>query len=337
MPSRKRLSGVDSLKYDILVTYPIHRDAIDLLRRNANVETRESEQLLSENELASMVRGRDAVIIDGEPFTSKVIAAAERLRVIGRFGVGLERIDMAAATERGIPVTFTPSLSEAVADHTFALILAAARRVVEIDQAVKSGVWVTEPFLSHDVHGKTLGIIGLGRIGRAVARRAKGFDMRILYYDVVRRPELEREIGIEFVPLTRLLQESDFVSVHTPLTEQTRGLIGAKELSLMKRNAFIVNTSRGAIIDEKALIEALRSNKIAGAGLDVLSSEPPSPDNPLLKMSNVVITSHVASTTVDTRRRMAMEVAEDVLRVLNGRKPLFLANPEVLNIVKLAD
>jgi phosphoglycerate dehydrogenase-like enzyme len=152
-----------------------------------------------------------------------------------------------------------------------------------------------------------------------------------------RRPELEREIGLQFMPLTGLLQESDFVSIHTPLSEQTRGLVGAREFSLMKKDAIIVNTSRGPVVDEEALIEALKSKKIAGAGLDVLSTEPPAPDNPLMKMSNVVITSHVASVTKETRIRMAMDVAEDVLRVLNGRKPRFLANPEVLESRKLAD
>jgi len=152
-----------------------------------------------------------------------------------------------------------------------------------------------------------------------------------------RRPELERELDTQFTALTNVLQESDFVSIHTPLSEQTRGLIGAREFSLMKRDAFIINTARGPIIDEEALIEALRSKTIAGAGLDVLSIEPPAPDNPLLKMSNVVITSHVASVTADTRRRMSMEVVEDVLRVLDGRKPLFLVNPDVLKVRELRD
>jgi glyoxylate reductase len=325
------------MKYNILVTYPIHEEGIELLRKHANVDVRESEQLLSEGAIASLVPGRDAVIINGEWFTSKVIEAADRLRVIGRFGVGLERIDLAAATRLGIPVTFTPSLSEAVADHTFALMLATARRIVEIDKSVRSGMWHAEWFLGHDIYGKTLGVVGIGRIGAGVARRAKGFDMKVLYNDLDRRPELEREIGLQFMPLTGLLQESDFVSIHTPLSEQTRGLVGAREFSLMKKDAIIVNTSRGPVVDEEALIEALKSKKIAGAGLDVLSTEPPAPDNPLMKMSNVVITSHVASVTKETRIRMAMDVAEDVLRVLNGRKPRFLANPEVLESRKLAD
>jgi len=325
------------MKYDILVTYPIHQDAVELLRRYADVQTRESEELLSEDEIASQVPGRDAVIIDGEPFTSKVMEAADRLRVIGRFGVGMEELDLAAATRLGIPVTFTPSVSEAVADHTFGLMLATARRIAEIDCAVKSGIWVTEPFLAHDIYGKTLGIVGLGRIGAAAARRARAFNMRILYFDLYRRPELERELGIQFTSLANLLHESDFVSIHTPLSEQTRGLIGSRELSQMKRNAFIINTARGPIIDERALIEALRSKTIAGAGLDVLFAEPPANDDPLMKMSNVVITSHVASVTVDTRIRMSMEVVEDVLRVLGGRKPRFLANPEVLKVRELAD
>jgi glyoxylate reductase len=264
----------------------------------------------------------DAILLSGAP----------RLRIVSNMAMGYDNIDVAAATAHGVLVANTPGvLTETTADFAFALLLAAARRVVEGDRLARSGGWRSwHPsfLLGHDVYGATLGIIGLGAIGRAVARRARGFAMRLLYFDSQRRPELEAELDVHFVPLGTLLQESDFVSLHVPLTGGTHHLIGRRQLGLMKPTAILINTSRGGVVDQQALCEALSSGRIAGAGLDVAEVEPVPAGDPLLDLDNLTLTPHIASASVATRARMADMAAEAILSALRGEKPANLVNPQ---------
>ena len=271
----------------------------------------------------------------------KLLKEAKNLRIISQYAVGYDNIDVEAATEMGIYVTNTPEvLTEAVADFTWALILSLMRRVVEADSFVRSGEWWRlgtgwhpEMMLGTEVYGKTLGIIGMGRIGKAVARRAIGFGMRVIYYDVRRlSPEEENELKAEFVDLDTLLSEADIVSIHTPLTPNTAHMINEDSLKKMKKSAYLVNTARGGVADTKALIKALQNGWIAGAALDVFEEEPLPPDNPLTRMSNVVLAPHLASGTRETREKMAELVAENLLTFAQGKVPPNLVNKEVINV-----
>lgn len=261
-----------------------------------------------------------------EEVDDELLRHTPRVRLVARLGVGYDRIDVEACTRRGVYVTYTPNvLSNAVAELTLGLMLCLSRRIIEADRYVRTE-WAkagrpTLP-LREDLYGKTLGIIGLGRIGTEVARRAKAFGMRIVYYDKIRRREIEEELEATCLSLEDLLRNSDFVSIHVPLTPETRGLIGEGELRMMKKTAYIINTSRGKVIDEEALIRALRERWIAGAGLDVFESEPLPLDSPLIRMDNVVLTPHMGTHTVETRRLMVSTVAEEIRRVLTGKPPL---------------
>ncbi|MGQ9513750.1 MAG: 2-hydroxyacid dehydrogenase [Thermoproteota archaeon] len=218
------------------------------------------------------------------------------------------------------------------------MIISIMRRIPQAIENVRLGLWNRGLELGRDMHNKTIGIIGLGDIGSRVARRARGFGMRILYSDSIRKsPEVENELQATYVPLDTLLQMADIVSIHVPLTDKTRKMIGRRELSLMKKDAFLINTSRGGVIDEEALYDALKKGTISGAALDVLTEEPPSPDNPLLRMKNLIVTPHMASATEENRRRMAVVIAKDVTRVLEGRKPLYPLNPEAVKEKRLID
>ncbi|HVG95608.1 MAG TPA: D-glycerate dehydrogenase [Chloroflexota bacterium] len=258
---------------------------------------------------------------------------APNLKVISGFGVGYDYVDVPEATRRGIMVCNTPgTLTETTADQAWALLLAAARNVARGDQFVRSGAWQKyEPalLLGADVHGATLGIVGLGAIGSAVARRATGFGMRILYSGRSRKPEAEALTGAEYRPLDDLLKESDFVSLNCALTPETRGLIGDRELGLMKPTAILVNTARGGVVDQRALATALRAGQIAGAGIDVYEKEPVDADDPLLACESAVLVPHLGSATHPTRARMARVAAENIVAGLQGRRPAHLVNPEV--------
>ncbi|MCX8165244.1 MAG: glyoxylate reductase [Acidilobaceae archaeon] len=266
------------------------------------------------------------------------LLSASRLRIVAQYAVGFDNIDVKCATEHGIYVTNTPGvLTEATAEHTWALILAVARRVVEADHFVRWGEWwrlstAWHPLmlLGTELEGKTLGIVGLGRIGSRVAEIAKAFRMRVLYYDVERRKELEEKLGIEYKELDELLAVSDIVTLHTPLTPETRGLIGEERLRRMKRTALLINTARGAVVDTNALVKALREGWIAGAALDVFEREPLEPNHPLTALKNVVLTPHIASATRETRMRMAELVAENLIAFYEGREPPTLVNKEVV-------
>ncbi len=265
---------------------------------------------------------------------AELMAVAPRLKVVSNYAVGYDNIDVPTATRRGIVVGHTPEvLTETVADFAVALMLAAARRLVEGDGYTRAGKWSTwEPFLlaGQDFFGATLGLIGLGRIGSAVARRAKGFQMRIFYHDVYRRRDLEESLGIEYKEFDEVLRAADFISVHVPLSEQTRHLIGRPQFKLMKKTAVFVNTSRGPIVDQQALTEALASRQIYAAGIDVFEREPIPGDDPLLKLDNVVVAPHIASASIPTRTKMAIIAAQNLVAVLQGRTPPHPVNPEVL-------
>jgi len=272
-----------------------------------------------ETELIAALQSCRAIIAGGEAITRAVIEGCPELKVIARFGVGVDKVDVAAATERGIPVAIATN-EEAVADLAFALLLCLARRLVEADAFTRGGGW--GPFHGADVWRQTVGVIGTGRIGSALMRRARAFEMRILCHDVRPNPELARSLGAEYAPLDRLLAESDFVSLHCPITDGTRGLIGRRELGLMKPSAFLINTARAPIVDEAALADALREKRSAGYAVDVYEPAPPPRDWPLFAFPNVIATPWMASWTPGNLRRMEVACAETVLRVLSGRPPL---------------
>jgi lactate dehydrogenase-like 2-hydroxyacid dehydrogenase len=311
----------------VLVTKRIFPEAIELLRRGVEeIDYEETDDGLPAAELLSRARGKQAIVASlVDKFTPEVLDKLDGVKVIANVGVGYDNINVPAATARGILVTNTPDvLTETTADLAWALLLAAARRVVEGHHYVHSGEWrkwAIDLLVGRDVHHKTLGIFGLGRIGQAVARRARGFSMRLLYHDLQRAPEgVEKELGTEFVDKEKLLRESDFVSLHVPLLDSTRKLIGEPELRMMRPTAILVNTSRGPVVDEAAVARALRERWITSAGLDVFEREPQV--NPeLLKLENVVLAPHIGSASVETRRRMSMLAVENALAALQGRRP----------------
>ena len=275
-----------------------------------------------------------AAVLGTDRWTAALMDQAPHLRIIALTAVGFDSVDLAAATERGIIVTNTAgSLTDTVADLVLALMLAVARRVPESERWLRAGNWhaVGVTPMGRDVHHSTLGILGMGRIGAAVADRARGFQMRVLYHDTVRREDLERQHGYRFVTLDTLLRESDFVSLHTALTPETRGMIGESELAKMKPTAFLINTSRGPVVNEGALIAALQAGRPAGAGLDVFETEPIDLESPLLKMETVVALPHVGSATEATRQAMVDLATDNVLTVLQEKPPLTPVNPEVLS------
>jgi glyoxylate reductase len=265
---------------------------------------------------------------------AELMNQAKRLKVVSNCAVGFDNIDVPEATRRGIIVGNTPGvLTDTTADFAFALLMAAARRVVEGDRIVRAGKWKTWGpmiLLGQDIHNATLGIVGFGRIGLAVAKRAQGFGMKIIYADVVRNKQAESELGIEYVDMDRLLAESDFITVHTNLTPETHHLIGQKQFEKMKRTAIIINTSRGPIVDNMALYEALRNGKIAYGALDVTEPEPMPADHPLLTLDNAIVVPHIASASVATRTKMALMAADNLIAGLKGEMPPNPVNPEVL-------
>jgi lactate dehydrogenase-like 2-hydroxyacid dehydrogenase len=318
----------------VLITKRIYPEAIDFIRQHCEIDYEESDNGLSPDELRKRIAGKHAVVSQlTDKFTPELIADLEGIKIIANVAVGFDNINVPAATEAGILVSNTPDvLTDTTADFAFALLLAAARRVVEGYHYLRDGKWqkwAIDLLVGQDVHHKTLGIIGLGRIGQAMARRGKGFSMRILYADAQRAPvELEEELGAEFVSLDKLLSDSDFVSVHVPLSEATKGLIGAAELKQMKATAILVNTARGPVVDEKAVAEALAAGTIAGAGLDVFEKEPHVYPG-LFELPQAVLAPHIASASVDTRRKMSMMAVENAVAALQGRRPANLLNPQL--------
>lgn len=270
---------------------------------------------------------------------SEVYDAAPNLKIVAQMAVGFDNIDIVGATKRGICVTNTPGvLTETTADFAWTLLMAVARRVVEADHYVRNGEWKVgwHPmmFQGRDVYGATIGIVGLGRIGCAIAKRAQGFDMKVLYYDVVRRPDFEKKYNIKFTKIDQLFQEADFVTINAPLTKETKNLVDEKKLKSMKKTAYLINNARGPIINEKALYKALKEGWIAGAGLDVFEQEPTPKENPLLQLSNVVMAPHISSSSFETRSKMSEMVAENLVTFFEGRTPPNLVNPKFMDAKK---
>lgn len=312
-----------------------------MLLRACQVSLNNKPRPPSRAEMLKNIAGKDGILcmlsdkIDGKVMNT----AGPNLKVISSYSTGFEHIDVKEATARGIYVTYTADiLAEATADLTFALILACARRIINADRYVRENKWKVgwspDLMLGYDVHGTTLGIIGLGRIGAALARRARGFNMKILYHNRSRNHQLESDLGAGYAELDDLLAKSDFVSIHSSLNSASRQMINKNKLPLMKKTAFLINTARGNIVNEADLAKALRSNKIAGAALDVYENEPLSRTSALLKMKNVVLLPHIGSATYQTRSMMAEVAAKNLLNVLAGKEPdsRFLVNPEVKNI-----
>ena len=310
----------------IVVARPVPEEALALLRPRAEVSVGPAEPPLpTPDELRAMVRDADILYtLPGARVDAAVIDAAPELRMIATLATGYDSIDVGEARKRGIPVTYAPGiLDETTADGAFALLLATARRLGEAERFLRAGKfhgWTPFMFLGQDVHHATLGIVGMGRIGAQVARRAKGFEMRVLYSDERRNDRLERDLGISYAPLDRLLAESDFVSLHVPLMPTTRHLIDAAALRKMKRTAVLINTSRGPVVDERALAEALRDGVIAAAGRDVFERVP-EVEPRLRELENVVLLPHIASASEGTRTRMAVRAAQNILAFMDG-KPL---------------
>ena len=320
----------------VYVTRRLPQPALDIIRPIADFTLWDREDVPPAREVLL----REVTQVDGllslltDRIDGEVMDAAPRLRVVSNFAVGFDNIDIPAATQRRIVVTNTPEvLTETVADFAFCLMLAAARRLVEGDRYARDGKWKTwEPLLlaGQDMYRATLGLIGLGRIGSAVARRAKGFEMRVMYYDPFRREDLEQSLQIEYRPFTDVLRQADFISVHVPLSEQTRHLIRRDQFSMMKPTAVFVNTSRGPVVDQQALAEALAARRIFAAGIDVFEREPVPTDDPLLAQGNAIVAPHIASASIPTRIRMATLAAENLVAVLQGKRPPNPVNPEVL-------
>ncbi len=324
----------------VFVTREIPERGLRIIKERINAEVWSGYAPPSKQVIIQKVANVDAIIsLLSDEIDAKVFDAAPNLKIVAQLAVGYDNIDIKEATKRGIYVTNTPGvLTETTADFAWTLLMALARRIVEADRYIRSGKWRVgwhpSMILGRDVNRATIGIVGLGRIGQAVAKRAKCFNMQTLYYDVARKPELEEDLGVEYVELDKLFIKSDFISLHVPLTKSTYHLINEKKLKLMKKTAYLINNSRGPVVDENALYKALITGQIAGAGLDVFEQEPTSIGNPLLELENVVVAPHISSASYETRSRMAEMAAENLVAFFEDRVPPNLVNKEVLDIKK---
>lgn len=320
----------------VFVTRKIPGNHLEKLEKlGYEVSVSEFDRALTGEELVERVKGVDAIIsmvterVDGDLMD----VAGPQLKIIANYAVGFDNIDVGSATDRGIVVTNTPSdeVNESVAEHTWSLILALANRIVEADEFVRQGHfrgWEPDLFLGTNLIGKTLGIIGLGRIGTMVARRAQGWKMQIVYFKRTRDLTCEKEMGILYCPLEDVLKKSDFLTLHVPLTEETRYMINKETLAKMKKGAYLINTARGKIVNEKHLIDALKSEQLAGAALDVFDDEN-DVSSELLKMSNTITTPHIGSATHQAREKMGEMAIEAIIEALSGKKPKTIVNEEV--------
>jgi glyoxylate reductase len=320
----------------VFVSRRLIGDAVERLQAIAEVDVWPEDDPPPYTSLVEAAARSDGILVNiADRVDEALLFAAPELRIVSQLAVGYDNIDVAAATQRGVLVTNTPGvLTDTTADMAFALLLAQARRLPEGATAIRDGEWGEwKPWflLGRDLTGKTLGIAGLGAIGAAMAQRALGFGMRVVYTSRQRKPELEASLGVEWRDLPQLLAEADYVSLHVALNDETRAMIGTAELRQMKRDAVLINTARGGVVDQAALIEALREGVIAGAGLDVFESEPLAPDSPLVTMPNVVIAPHLGSATVETRGRMSDLAVDNLIAFLRGERPPHCVNPEVLN------
>jgi D-3-phosphoglycerate dehydrogenase len=295
-----------------------------------HLEYNQLGRVYREEDLLEVISEYDAIIVGLDEVTKKVISKGKKLRVIGKNGVGVDNIDIKAANEAGIYIVNTPGAnSHSVADYTVGLMLSIGRLIPQVNYITKNGGW--KRFIGRELWNKTVGIVGTGNIGQEVARRLKGFNCEILAYDIVKDEEFIRKYGVCYLELDELLQRADYVSIHLPLNKATRGLIDSARLSLMKKEAYIINTARGGIIDEDALYKALKDGIIAGAASDVFSEEPPG-QHKLLELENFIATSHVGAFTYETSERIGMMLARDIIKVLEGKTPEYLVNNPVSGI-----
>jgi glyoxylate reductase len=317
----------------IFITRKIPELGLDLLRKEHEIEAYPYDRIPTKKEIIKGLKGKDGLLcLLTDPIDREVINSEPKLKMIANYAVGYNNIDVKAATEKGIPVSNTPDvLTDTTAEMAWALLFSVARRTVEGDRFTRAGKfngWAPLLMLGQDISNKTLGVVGTGRIGTAFALKSKGFNMEVLYFDENRNEKLEKELGAKKVDLSTLLKESDYVSLHVPLIDATHHMIGEKELQLMKKNAILINTSRGPIIDEKVLVKALKEKRIFGAGLDVYEQEPII-EKELLALDNVVLQPHSASATTETRTKMAIMAAENMMAGLSGKIPPNCINPEV--------
>ncbi len=314
-------------KKKVFVTREILSEGLKLLQDNFDVDLWTDYAPPSKEIIKEHIKDADAILtMLSDKIDAEIINSAPRLKIIAQLAVGFDNIDLKAASARGIYVTNTPDvLTDASADFSFAQMLAISRRVVEADRYVREGKWKVAwhpgMMLGGSLRGATLGIVGAGRIGQAMARRGRGFDMKILYFSRSAKPEFEKEMGAKRVDLDTLLKESDYVSLHVPLTDKTRGMINADRLALMKKTAYLISNARGPVIDEKALYNALKTHSIAGAALDVFNVEPTPADNPLLGLDNIVVAPHISSGSTETRAKMSVMTASDIVKALTGQRP----------------
>ena len=326
---------MSSSKPRILISRILPEQALEMAGARADVDLYPEDRPMPRAELLARLRGKQGLIcVISEVIDEELLGACPDLRVVSNVAVGYNNVDVAAATKRGVVITNTPDvLTDTTADFAWTLLMATARRLVEADRFVRAGRWKQWEFMllqGGDIHGKTLGIVGFGRIGRAMARRALGFNMRVLYQDAVAADAaIERELRATRVDLPTLLRESDFVTLHTPLIPETKHLINAQSLKTMRKSAYLINASRGPVVDEAALAQALKEGWIAGAGLDVFEEEP-KVDPGLIGLANVTLAPHIASASHGTRIKMATLAVENCLAVLEGKMPPTPVNPEVL-------
>jgi glyoxylate reductase len=331
---KNSILGKKFMKPQVLVTWKMPERPLNLLKETAEVTVNLADRYLSAEELIAQVPGKVALLCLGvDPISAPILEAGKDLKIVAIYAVGYNNIDLTAATRLKIAVTNTPDVhAETTADLTFALILDAARRVAEGDRFVRAGKWVRwkpDLLLGSDVYGKTLGIVGLGQIGSAVAKRAQGFNMKILYTDLRRMDRsVEDQCRARFVSLPELLAQADFVTLHVPLMPETTHLIGSTELRQMKKSAYLINASRGPVVDEKALVEALQQRIIAGAALDVFEQEPRVHPK-LLEMENVTLLPHIGSGSSETRERMGFVAVQNIFAALRGESPPNILNPDI--------
>lgn len=323
------------MKTKLFLTRRLPEPVMKKLSENFDLPYNEEDRVLSKDEIIENVKWCEILLcLLTDAIDKDVIAANPNLKGIVNYAAGFNNIDLAEATKRGIPVTNTPGvLSETTADLAFTLICSIARRIVEADSFTRAGKfkgWEPELLLGSDIHHKTLGLIGAGKIGSQVAKRATGFEMKILYNNMSVNKELESTTDAKFVELPHLLKQSDFISIHVPLTDKTHHMIGKKELALMKEDAYLINTSRGAVIDEEALVNALKLNQIAGAALDVYESEPQIHPE-LINLSNVILLPHIGSASKATRVKMGMLAADNAVAISEGKIPPNIVNKEIYN------
>jgi glyoxylate reductase len=324
------------MKPKVFVSRMIPQEGLDIVLAACDVEVNADDKPLSQAELIDRVNGKEGLLcLLTDDINDAVLGASPQLRVVANVAVGYNNIDVAAATQRKIIITNTPGvLDDTTADFTWCLLLASARRLAEAERYTRAGKytgWGIMLLCGEDVFGKTIGICGLGRIGRGVAKRAKGFEMRIRYTDAVRAPaEVEHELGAQFLDKETLFREADFVTLHVPLLPETHHYVSVKELRLMKKTAHLINASRGPVVDEVALVQALREHWIAGAGLDVYEHEPHMAPG-LRELDNVTLAPHIASASVETRMKMATMAATNLVEGLQGHRPPNIVNPEVLS------